>query len=108
MVGIDYDADINQATQVIQTAVTHLDLVEPSPPPEVLVRELAASTVNLEVRFWVNSQRGEFLTMTSKVAQTIKEALQQAQVEMPTDIYTLVFRNSPFPASEAQAIPVQP
>ena len=97
MVGIDYDADISDAIQVIRSAITPLDLVEVSPAPEVLVRELAASTVNLEVRFWVNSQRGEFLAMTSDVAQAVKEALQAADVEMPTDIYTLVFRNSPLP-----------
>lgn len=96
MVGIDYDADISDAIQVIRSAITTIDLVEASPAPEVLVRELAASTVNLEVRFWVNSQRGEFLAMTSEVAQAVKEALQTANVEMPTDIYTLVFRNSPF------------
>lgn len=96
MVGIDYDADISEAIQVIRTAIAPIDLVEASPAPEVLVRELAASTVNLEVRFWVNSQRGEFLAMTSEVAQAVKEALQTANVEMPTDIYTLVFRNSPF------------
>lgn len=95
MVGIDYDADISEAAQIILTAVKQKDLVEPSPSPEVLIQELAASTVNLEVRFWVNSQRGEFLAMTSEVAQTIKEALQEAGVEMPTDIYTLIFRNLP-------------
>lgn len=102
IVGIDYEADISEAIQVIHTAVLKVDLVEISPSPEVLVRELAASTVNLEVRFWVNSQRGEFLAMTSEVAQAIKEALQKAQVEMPTDIYTLVFRNSPFHPNGAQ------
>ena len=53
MVGIDYDANITQAITVIKKAVSQVDLVEPSPSPEVLVRELAASTVNLEVRFWV-------------------------------------------------------
>ncbi|PZD75093.1 Small-conductance mechanosensitive channel [Acaryochloris thomasi RCC1774] len=95
MVGIDYDADISEAVQVIQAAVSQEELVESSPVPEVLVRELAASTVNLEVRFWVNSQRGEFLAMTSDVAQTVKESLEKADIEMPTDIYTLVFRNPP-------------
>lgn len=94
MVGIDYDADISEATNVIKTAISTLDLVEASPAPEVLVRELAASTVNLEVRFWVNSKRGEFLAMTSEVAQVVKESLQAANVEMPTDIYTLVFRDA--------------
>lgn len=97
MVGIDYDADISQAKQVIKTTLASLPGLEKEPPPEILVMELAASTVNLEVRFWVDSRRLGFLTMTSQVSQSIKEALQQANIEMPTDIYTLMFRNSPLP-----------
>ncbi|MGB7443451.1 MAG: mechanosensitive ion channel domain-containing protein [Coleofasciculaceae cyanobacterium] len=95
MVGIDYGADVSQAKQVIQKAVEKIEGVEIEPAPEVLLRELAASTVNMEVRFWVDSRRAGFLTMTSEVAQNVKEALEQADIEMPTDIYTLVFRNSP-------------
>lgn len=68
--------------------------IEPSPPTEILVRELAYSTVNLEVRFWVNSRRLAFLEITSQAAQVIKEALMQAGIELPTEIYTLEFRNS--------------
>lgn len=79
---------------MIHEAINNLDLVEPSPPPEVLVRELAASTVNLEVRFWVDFRRAEFLDMTSQALQTIKESLEAANIEMPTEIYTLVFRNA--------------
>ncbi|MGQ4649417.1 mechanosensitive ion channel domain-containing protein [Lyngbya aestuarii] len=95
LVGIDYDADITAAKRVIKNAIETVQEVEKDPPPEILVRELAASTVNLEVRFWVDSRRAGFLAMTSKVTQEIKEALQQAGIEMPTDIYTLVFRNPP-------------
>ena len=61
---------------------------------EILVRELAPSTVNIEVRFWVNSRRLAFLEITSQPAQAIKEALMQAAIELPTEIYTLEFRNS--------------
>jgi small conductance mechanosensitive channel len=95
MVGIDYDADITRTKALILQALDELDLVEPSPAPEVLVHELAASTVNLEIRFWVDSRRAEFLEMTSQGAQRIKEVLQKANIEMPTEIYTLTFRNSP-------------
>ncbi|MEB3357131.1 MAG: mechanosensitive ion channel family protein [Synechococcales bacterium] len=101
MVGIDYDAAISYAIQVIQRAVAQVELVEKSPAPEVLVMELGASTVNLEVRFWVDSKRAGFLDTTSRVAQSIKEALQQAEVEMPTEIYTLMFRNAPPGLKEA-------
>lgn len=60
---------------------------------EILVRELAPSTVKIEVRFWVNSRRGALIEITSQAAQAIKEALMQAGIEL-TEIYTLEFRNS--------------
>ena len=95
MVGIDYDANIGRARQVIVEAICTLKAVQHDPLPEVLVQELAASTVNLEVRFWVDSHRAGFLETTSLVAQTIKEALQEQSIEMPTEIYTLLVKDVP-------------
>ncbi len=95
MVGIDYEADIEKAQQVIYQVLDNIKEVESNPAPDILVQELAASTVNLEIRFWVDSRRAGFLATTSIVAQAVKEAFEQAKIEMPTDIYTLVFRNSP-------------
>ncbi len=94
-VGIDYDADIVKARQVIVEAIASLDEVQPDPIPEVLVCELAASTVNLEVRFWVDSHRAGFLNTTSVVTQRVKEALQSQKIEMPTEIYTLLLKDVP-------------
>lgn len=95
MVGIDYDANIARARQVVVEAISTLDDVQPNPMPEVLVRELAASTVNLEVRFWVDSHRAGFLETTSLVTQAVKEALQEQSIEMPTEIYTLLVKDIP-------------
>ncbi|MGF1479341.1 MAG: mechanosensitive ion channel family protein [Cyanophyceae cyanobacterium] len=95
MVGIDYGADVAEAIQVIMKALQSVQQVEQKPAADVLVQELAASTVNLEVRFWVDSRRAGFLATTSQVAQAIKESLEAAAIDMPTDIYTLIFRNSP-------------
>lgn len=100
IVGIDYEADISQAKQVILEALRPAMKVESKPKPEVLVKELAPSTVNLEVRFWVNSQQAGFLETTSEAMQAIKEGLEKAGLEMPTDIYTLMFRNSPLETKE--------
>jgi small conductance mechanosensitive channel len=80
---------------VIRDKLKSIKEVEVDPPLEVLVKELAASTVNLEVRFWVDSCRAGFLQATSRVTQGIKEALQAAKIEMPTDIYTIAIRNMP-------------
>ena len=95
IVGIDYDANIAKARQVIVEAISTLKEVQPTPVPEVLVRELAASTVNIEARFWVDSHRAGFLDTTSIVAQRIKEALQAQNIEMPTEIYTLLIKDVP-------------
>lgn len=95
MVGIDYDANIAEARQVIVEAIASITNVQPDPVPEVLVHELAASTVNLEVRFWVDSHRAGFLDTTSVVAQRVKEALQSQDIEMPTEIYTLLLKDVP-------------
>jgi small conductance mechanosensitive channel len=96
-VGIGYESDITRAKQIINDAVLSIEDVESDPKPEILVRELAASTVNIEVRFWINSHRLPFLEITSIVAQAIKEALMQAGVDMPTDIYTVRLRGlAPF------------
>lgn len=96
IVGIDYDADLSTARQAILAAVMQVQGIEPEPVPLVLVQELAASTVNLKVRFWVDSRQQSFLQVTSDASQAIKEQLQAANIEMPTEIYTLTFRDSPF------------
>lgn len=95
MVGIEYGADITNVKQILSDAVRGVAEIEAEPKPEILVRELANSAVNIEVRFWVNSRRLPFLEMTSQVAQAIKESLQQANIQMPTEIYTIDLRNFP-------------
>ncbi|NJK39903.1 MAG: mechanosensitive ion channel family protein [Oscillatoriales cyanobacterium RM2_1_1] len=95
IVGIDYGEDISRARTVILDRLSQMKDIETSPPPDLLVKELAPSTVNLEVRFWVDSRRSGFLSTTSEAAQAIKESLEESGIDMPTDIYTLVFRNQP-------------
>lgn len=107
MVGVDYDADLHKAQQVIMTAILQVAGLEPDPPPLVLVHELAASTVNLKVRFWVNSRQQSFLQVTSAVTKVIKEHLQAADIDMPTEIYTLTFRDMPAEFQAASTSPTQ-
>lgn len=94
IVGIDYAEDIGEAKQIIFDTLKTIKEVETEPSVEVLVTELAASTVNLEIRFWVDSRRSGFLTTTSEVTQAVKEALEKADIDMPTDIYTLMLRDA--------------
>jgi len=80
---------------VIHEATLRVESIVSDPPLEILVRELALSVVKIEVRFWVNSRRLPFLESTSQVAQAIKEAMEQSEIELPTEIYTVKLKNAP-------------
>ena len=66
MVGIDYGEDVSQAIAVIMRILENIEEVESEPTPGVLVNELAANTVNLEIRFWVDSRRAGFWLLLLK------------------------------------------
>jgi small conductance mechanosensitive channel len=102
ILSLDYGTDIRTTKRIILEAVLGIPGIETNPPPDVLVRELAANTVNIEVRFWVDSRRLSFLEMTSQVAQAIKEALQRADIQLPNDIYTVELRNFQMTESDRQ------
>jgi small conductance mechanosensitive channel len=107
MVGIDFGADVDRAKQVMREAVLGTTGVEPDPPPEILVRELGTSAVKIEVRVWVNSRRLSFLESTSRAAQAVKEALQQAQISMPTEIFTIRLPPSSHNGQQVMGLPLQ-
>ncbi|UAJ74213.1 mechanosensitive ion channel family protein [Synechocystis sp. PCC 7339] len=94
MVGVDYDSDLNQVKTLIEEVFRSIEGIQLEPAPMILVHELAASTINLKVRFWVDSRQQSFLQVTSTVTQAVKEKLASAQIEMPTEIYTIMLRES--------------
>ncbi len=93
VVGIGYDDDIKQAQEVALQTVRGIEGVAQEPPPDVLVDELAASTVNLKIRFYTNSQRADYLRAGSECMRAVKEAFDRAKISMPTDIQTVVIQN---------------
>lgn len=92
IVGIDYGAKIEHAMQIALEAARGTPGVMENPEPDVLVDELAPSTVKLRVRFYMNSTRADYLKVGSDCMRRVKEAFDQEGISMPTEILTLVFR----------------
>jgi small-conductance mechanosensitive channel len=82
-VGIGYGDDIGQACKQILQAMKGVEGVETEKEPEVLVWELAGSTVNLRARWWTDPRRADVVKVRSGVMQAIKLALDEAQIDMP-------------------------
>lgn len=102
VVGIDYDDDVDGATQEILNAIGKEAevLSGDGHEPFVITDELAVSTVNLKVFFWVNTDdyRKGALETRGRVMRNVKQQLLSNGYSLPADIRELKFYGGdPFP-----------
>lgn len=81
VVGISYDANIKVAQSVILEALAKDDRVKQDPLPLVYVNSLADSSVNLNVRVWM--ERANYWDTVFAIQQLVKNALDTANIEIP-------------------------
>ena len=89
MVGVAYEADLDAAQQLIERTISSLDCVDSNEPVDAFVLELAASTVNFDVRFWVDSSQYDARKALDQAIRATKRELDANGVEMPCDIVAL-------------------
>lgn len=115
VVGIGYPDSIDEARRVIHDVLTGIDGVLNDPAPWVYVSELAGSSVNLTVYFWVESQQANTLKVSDKVATGIKLALDKAGIDMPYPHTVVLLEpqpngpailSRPAPKQQAAALPM--
>lgn len=100
MVGVSYDADLEQSRKVIQDAVASVEGIIPDKGAEVYARELGASSIDFLVRWWVDTKRDSLFTVQNDVVFAIKEALDEAGIEIPFPYMTHTFKD-PVPVERA-------
>lgn len=81
VVGISYDANIKVAQTVILEALAKDDRVKQDPLPLVYVNSLADSSVNLNVRIWM--ERANYWDTVFAIQQLVKKVLDDANIEIP-------------------------
>ncbi|MBE9160460.1 mechanosensitive ion channel family protein [Nodosilinea sp. LEGE 06152] len=93
-VGIGYGDDIETAKDLILEAVHDTDGVLPHPAPDVIVVDLADSTVNLRARWWVQPpRRADVLDLQDQVLTNIKNKLTANGVDMPFPTQQILFHD---------------
>jgi small-conductance mechanosensitive channel len=91
VVGIDQADDANQARTIILEGIETMDGVLREPAPIVAVEELAKSTVNLRIYYWVNmfEYKGSALDLKTNIINQTKEILMGKGFTLPADIHEL-------------------
>ena len=81
-IGVAYDADIEKVKNLINSVAGTLPWVSKEPPPKVVVRNFGESSVDLQLRVWIDDARKRMDTISS-VTDKVKETFDKHGIEIP-------------------------
>lgn len=94
-VGVSYDADVDLARQLCVQAAKGVDRVLERPEPRCLMRGFGDSSIDLELRFWINDPENGVANVTSDVLIRIWSMFQENAIEVPFPQRDLNLRTVP-------------
>ena len=103
-VGVAYDVDLDDAADVIASAVANIEIVDTKRPVEVFATEFGDNSINFVVRWWAGSTPVQAHASRDKVVRAIKNALDKAGMEIPFPQRT-VWLGDKLPTSPGKADP---
>ena len=81
VIGISYGDNMNQAMTVLNDLLVNDDRILKDPAHQVMVKELADSSVNLNMRCWTNRQ--DYWSLLCDLTQQAKERLDEHGISIP-------------------------
>ncbi|NNL77571.1 MAG: mechanosensitive ion channel [Desulfobacterales bacterium] len=81
-IGIAYKEDMQRARNIMLDTIKGDDRILLEPAPNVIVTDLGASSVNMQLRFWTEDPLLKFNLMW-EYTEKCKQALDQAGIEIP-------------------------
>ncbi|MBE9048900.1 mechanosensitive ion channel family protein [Nostocales cyanobacterium LEGE 11386] len=94
-VGVGYGDDLEWTKQLMLEAMHSVDVVLKDPAPDVLVMELAESSVNIRVRWWIQPPRwSDALDSRDQVISAIKQKLYvENGIDLPYPTSQILFHD---------------
>ena len=81
VIGISYDDNIGQARDIIMNVIESDERILKDPAPVIMVAELGDSSVNLNVRPWVNT--ADYWLVRWSLLENIKQQIEEAGLSIP-------------------------
>jgi small conductance mechanosensitive channel len=89
LVGVDYDADLDQACQVALDALSMVDGVQADPAPQAYLVEFGDSAMVIDLRYWTEAHQAEVRRVQHRAIVAVKRAYDRAGIDIPFPIRTL-------------------
>ena len=81
-IGIGYDADMKKAKEIIKRVAGSAGWIAKEPPPKVVVRRFGESSVDLQLRVWIDDARKRMDTI-SYITDKVKDEFDKEGIEIP-------------------------
>ncbi|MEZ7957952.1 MAG: mechanosensitive ion channel [Rubritalea sp.] len=82
-VGVSYDTDVEKAIKVCEEASTNIPRVLKNPAPRCLLMGFGDSSIDLQVRFWINDANEGVANVRSQVLLEIWKAFRDNGIAIP-------------------------
>lgn len=92
-IGIGYGDDVERARRIILQALREAEDVAPDPKADVIVVDLAESSVNLRARWWTASHIADGLNAQDRVLSRVKRDLLAAGIDLPFPTRQILFHD---------------
>ncbi|MBV7267021.1 mechanosensitive ion channel family protein [Erythrobacter sp. WH131] len=92
VIGVSYDTDLDEASEVIRKAVSAVDEVDTEKGLDIFAQEFNSSSVDFLVRWWSGSTPRNGWESKDKVVRAIKRGLDDAGIEIPFPYVTHTFK----------------
>ena len=92
--GIDYEDDVEKATDIIVEEAEKSDAILEEPAPSVRLTELADSYVGLQSRIWIDDpSRADFVKARADYVKAVKQRFDEEDISIPFPQRTVSGRN---------------
>lgn len=82
-VGISYATDVREAIRICNEAASSISRVLKNPEPTCLLKEFGDSSINLQIRFWIDDAPQGVSNVRSEVLLAVWEAFRDNSIEIP-------------------------
>lgn len=79
--GIGYSDNIRKAKEILKSLIENEGRVLKEPPPQIIVSELAASSVNITIKVWTNT--GDYWDVYYDMQEQVKDEFDSAGISIP-------------------------
>lgn len=90
--GVAYGENVDEAVEVIQTAVEKCETVDKGHPVQIFPKAFGSSSIDIEVTWWTDPTPVDIRRSRGEVVSAVKRALDEAGIEIPFPYRTLTFK----------------